>query len=213
MAMASIEMTRRRAEPTRSTFPGRLDESALVTIYFLVAELVLLGDQLALLVLEARHVVRGLRDLGCDREVEEQRDEDRADADVGVAENAHVEPFGCNRSGGLDETARAPSPPGWGGDVRRGATRAEAPSGQYSGRCQDVCYNSCWMFGSPHPRLRRDFPACGEEASADKCPAAGGVSRPLGLGGVRFFPRPGGGRFGRGGWRPPPLRRAALDDG
>jgi hypothetical protein len=98
----------------------------------LVAELVLLGDQLPLLVLEPRDVVRGLGDLGREGQVEEQRDHNRADAHVGMTEPVQAQPLGCDRSGHLHEAARAPSPPGWGGDVRC-AGRAQAPSGQYPG--------------------------------------------------------------------------------
>jgi hypothetical protein len=84
-----------------------------------------------------------LGDLRGDRQVEEDHDYGRTDADVGMAEHVQPQPLSCDRTGDLDETTRAPSPPWWSGDVRRSAGRAEAPSGQYSGRCQDVNFILC----------------------------------------------------------------------
>jgi len=104
----------------------------------LIAKLVLLRDQLSLLVLEACDVIGGLRDLGCDRQVEQDDDHERPDKYVGVAEHVQPQPFGRDRGGDLNEAARAASPPWRGVVVWRSAGRAQAPSGQYSGRCQDV---------------------------------------------------------------------------
>ena len=215
---------RRRAEPTRSTRPGRLEASALVLTLFLgrrhdvvgpgdgvrdhrdrsqperrrvdggcadrrrqvdsdfstrdeargddplhaalcgvllhlgrgmhrdllIAKLVLLCDQLSLLVLEACDVIGGLGDLGCDRQVEQDDDHERPDKYVRVAEHVQPQPFGRDRGGDLNEAARAASPPWRGVVVRRSAGRAEAPSGQYSGRCQDVnfiLWCVVWLIG------------------------------------------------------------------
>src|SRR5436309_1174943 len=160
-ATASIDSTRRRAEPTRSTVPGRREvdrdlraldvarrhdalHSALLRLlldlrgrvqgHLLVAQLVLLGDELALLVLEAGDVIRGLRDLRGDREIEEDDDHERADRHVGMTKDVQPQPLGRDRARHLYESTRAPSPPGWGGDVLC-AGRAQAPAGQYSRRC------------------------------------------------------------------------------
>src|SRR5207237_121340 len=90
-----------------------------------------------------------------------------------TATSGPVPPLGCDRPGDLDEAARAPSPPWRSGDMGRSAGRAQAPSGQYSGRCQDVNLIWCWEW-----RL-----------------VAGGVCRPPGLVesiGAALAPLPGG---------------------
>jgi hypothetical protein len=57
----------------------------------LVAQLVLLRQELALLVLQPRDVIRRLRDLGGESEIEEDADEHGAKAEVRMAERIQVQ--------------------------------------------------------------------------------------------------------------------------
>ena len=109
--------------------------------HLLVAELVLLGDELALLGLQLRDVIGGLRDLCGQAELEEDRDQDRAEAEVGVTERAQVQLLGRGRARHLHEATRA-APPPRGGCVLR-ACGAQATSRQYAGRYQNVCLICC----------------------------------------------------------------------
>ena len=183
----------------------------------LVAELILLSDQLSLLVLEACDVVGRLRDLSGEAEVEEDGDQDGAGPEVGMAERVQPQPFDCGCARHLHEAARAPPPP-WGGGMRR-ACCAQAASSQYSGRYQDVCLirfldvccGGCWLKPlSPNlPEGER------EQLLLPSGLAPGGrrgwpATRTCG---VRSSLRPEAGQSALAGWTRPPLRKAALVDG
>src|ERR1700674_1654914 len=86
--------------------------------YLLVAQLILLRDELALLVLKAGDVVGRHGHLGRDRQIKEDADQRRAKEKVSVAERAQPQPLGRGRACDLHEAARAP-PPARGGGVLR----------------------------------------------------------------------------------------------
>ena len=83
----------------------------------LVAELVLLGEQQTLLVLQSSDVVGRLRDLGGERQVEEDADQNCPQAEVGVAECIQLQAVGSDRARDLHEAASPPAAPG--GNVLR----------------------------------------------------------------------------------------------
>src|SRR5438132_8486847 len=66
----------------------------------------------------------------------------------------------------------------------------------------------CLVAGGVRPATR----ACGFKVVL-RSPLSPDPSPLAGRGCLTTFPRPGGGRTGRGGWRPLPLRSAARDDG
>jgi len=107
----------------------------------LVAELILLSDQLALLVLEPRDVVGRLRDLRGEAQVKEDGDQDGAEPEVRMAERVQPQPLDCSCARHLHEAARAPPPPRGGGVLH--ASCAQAASSQYSGRYQN-CLIRCF---------------------------------------------------------------------
>ena len=110
--------------------------------HLLVAELVLFGDELALLVLQPGDVVGRLRDLRGEREVEQDADQSDAERQVSVCVGVQLQALGGNRARHLHESARAPTPAC---RCVLGGRGAKPAPGEYSGRCQVLCLMCCWV--------------------------------------------------------------------
>src|SRR5487761_372749 len=106
-----------------------LDRRGGVLRHFLVAQLVLLRQQLALLVLQQGDLIGGLRELCREREIEKTPDQGGAKAQVRVAEHVQVEALNGCAARHLDEATRAPATPG--GQVLHAGGAQSAPR-QYS---------------------------------------------------------------------------------
>src|SRR6266849_8886664 len=170
-----------------------LDLGGSVECHLLIAQLVLLGHELALLVLQPGDVIGRLGDLSCQCQIEEDADQRRAEEEVGVPVRVQMQAFVGHRARDLHEATRAPSPACR--DVLRAADRAEAAPGEYSGRCQDVCLICCCEIGAWRP-------------AGDRTPGLGWDGD-----GVRFFPPPATAPSVRGGWPPPPPPMGGRDGG